>query len=87
MWISLLQGIGHKWKGLFDEEGTGAGSLAVSDDKKTVTGTGEGYVEQIEVVDGILQMFMAVVCLEDGAHHLFLTVVDGYDGKLVEGGF
>ena len=32
-------------------------------------------------------MFMAVVCLEDGAHHLLLTVVDGDDGKVVEGGF
>ena len=85
MWISLLQGIGHKGKGLFDEEGTGAGSLTSSDDEETVTGTGKGDVEQVEVVDSILQMFMAVVCLEDGAHHLLLTVVDGDDGKVVEG--
>ena len=85
--ISLLQGICHKGKGLFDEEGTGAGSLTSSDDEETVTGTGKGDVEQVEVVDSILQMFMAVVCLEDGAHHLLLTVVDGDDGKVVEGGF
>ena len=32
-------------------------------------------------------MLMAVVSLKDGAHHLLLTVVDGYDGKVVEGGF
>ena len=32
-------------------------------------------------------MFMSVVCFEDGTHHLLLTVVDGDDGKVVEGGF
>ena len=47
--------------------------------------TGEGHVEQVEVVDNVLQVLMVVVGLVDGARHAFLAVVDGYEGQLAEG--
>ena len=80
-----MDGIGEEGQGLFDEERTGAGSFAATDDEQAAACTGEGYVEQVEVVDGVLQVLVAVVGLKDGAHHLFLTIVDGYDGEVVEG--
>ena len=49
-----------------------------------MSGTGEGHVEQVEIVDGVLQVFLMVVVLVDGARHLLLVVVDRHDGQGIE---
>ena len=48
-------------------------------------GAGEGNVEQVEVVDDVLQVLVLVVGLVDGARHALLAIVDGDEGKGVEG--
>ena len=47
-------------------------------------GTGEGHIEQVQVVHRVLQVLVLVVVLVDGAHHLLLAVVDGRNGERVE---
>ena len=56
----------------------------LADDVETLGGTGESYIEQVEVVDDILQMLMAVVGFVDGARHTLLAVIDGYEGQVTE---
>ena len=84
--VGFVKGISEEGQGLFDEQGTGAGCLAATDDEQTAAGTGESDVEQVEVVDSVLQVFVAVIGLEDSAHHLLLAVVDGYNREVIEGG-
>ena len=67
-------------KALLDEGRAGVLATATADDVKALAGTREGDVEQIEVVDGVLQVLVQIVFLVDGSHHLLLTVVDGGDG-------
>ena len=70
---------------LLDEGRAGVLATATADDVKALAGSREGDVEQIEVVDGVLQVLVQIVFLVDGTHHLLLTVVDGGDGQVAEG--
>ena len=47
-------------------------------------GTCKGYIQQVEVIYNILQMFVEVVVLIDGASHLTAAEVDRCDGQCVE---
>ena len=69
---------------LLDEGSARVLGSATANDVKALTGTGEGHVEQVEVVDGVLQVLVQVVGLVDGAHHLLLTIVDRGNGQVAE---
>ena len=70
---------------MFDEGRTRPLGTTTANDVKTLAGTGKGHIEQIEIVDSGLEVLLQVVSFVDGAHHVFLTVVDGGDGQIAEG--
>ena len=67
-----------------DECRTAALGIATTQDKEVFGSSRESYVEQIEVVDGVLEVFVQVVRFVNGTHHLLCAIVDGDDGQGVE---
>ena len=70
---------------MLDEGGARPLGTTTTYDVETLAGSGKGHVEQIEVIYRGLQVLLQVVGLVDGAHHVFLTIVDGGDGQIAEG--
>lgn len=52
--VFLLERLHHGGKCLLDEQRTGASGLATANDEEAAAGTGEGDIQQVEVVDGVL---------------------------------
>ena len=80
-----LEVVEDQGKGLLDEGGARALGSTTTYDVETLAGSGKGHVEQIEIINRGLQMLLQVVGFVDGAHHVFLTIVDGGDGQIAEG--
>ena len=78
---------GKEREDLFEEGGAGVGGgVLAAKDMEGLGGAGEGDIEQVEVVDHILEMFVMIVGFIDCAEKLFGTIVDRCQGQSIEGG-
>ena len=82
---SLRQTLCHQRQTLLDECGARTLGTSLTYHRETLTGSRKRYVEQVQIVNGVLQVFLQIVAFIDRPHHVLLTIVDGRDGKIVEG--
>ena len=60
---------------MFDEGGTAVLGIAFAEDEEALTGAGKGHVEEVEVINHGLEVFVVVSGFEDRTAELFLTVI------------
>lgn len=70
-------------KHFLDECTAGVGGIALADNEEIMTGTGESHIQQIEVVNAVLQMFVGIVFLIDGVSQAG-TVINGHEWEPAE---
>ena len=78
---------GKEREDLFEEGGAGVGGgVLAANDMERFRGAGECNIEQVEVIDHVLEVFIMIVSFINCAEELFGTIVDRCQGQSIEGG-